>query len=186
MSEKTPTLILRLTMSDIPAYDAAHKCGKFKAEVRGVRCDAQYDDPPDTWLWSHDSLYADMVMMTYYGDPEVNNGYAYGPVEVGYEGVALVRAQEAERFYKGLTKVSRAYDKLCQQYGRPKSTGHEVAYYMAVMGIKSACVPLPPGGGGLRYRDYCILTSPEAVQSYIDVQMAAFRSARLAQQPVAA
>jgi hypothetical protein len=172
--------MVRLTLSEIPAYAAAHKCGKLKAEVRAMKQGAAYDDAPDTWLWSHESLYADLSMQTYYGDPEIANGYAYGPVEVGYEGVALVRAHEAERFYKGLSRVDRAYKKLCTNFGQPRSTGHEVAYLMAVMGIKSACVKLPPGGCGLHYRDFVILASPEAVQSYVDVQIAAFREARLA------
>jgi hypothetical protein len=180
MSEQTPTLILRLTLSDVPEYGADRKCGKLKAEVRAMKQGAGYDDPPDTWLWSHESLYADLSMQTYYGDPDINGGHAYGPVEIGYEGVAVVRAYEAERFYKGLSKITRAYDKLCKGLGHPQSTGHEVAYYMAVLGIKSACVKMPPGGSGLTHRDYRMLTSPEAVRAYIDNAIAAFRSARLA------
>jgi hypothetical protein len=181
MAQETPTLMLRLTLSTVPEYAADRKCGKLKADVRGVRRDAGYEDSPDTWLWSHESLYADLCMQTYYGDPEVADGYAYGPVEVGYEGVALVREHDAERFHKGLSKLGRAYAKLCKDFGQPQTTGHEVAYYMAVMGIKAACVKVP-GGSGLSFRDYRMLSSPESVRAYIDTQMAAFRAARLTSQ----
>jgi hypothetical protein len=180
-----PTRMLRLEMTAMDPDNPAQKYGKLKAAVRAMRESARYDDPPDTWLWSHESLYADLVMSTYYGDPDINSGHAYGPLEIGYESGALVTQQEAARFHKGLSKVIGAYTKLGKACGRPQSTGHEVAYYMAVMGIKSACVRLPADQPGLSFHHYRILTSPESVRDYIDRTMAAFLQHRLA-QPVAA
>jgi hypothetical protein len=177
--------MLRLDLTDFDPNNPTQKYGKLKAAVRAVREGARYDDPPDTWLWSHESVWADFVLQTYYGDPDINSGRAYGPIEIGYEGGALVTQHEAARFHKGLSKVTAAYTKLGKACGYPQTTGHEVAYYMAVMGIKSACVRLPAEHSGLSFRNYRILSSPEAVRSYIDRTMAAFLEGRLAQSVAA-
>jgi hypothetical protein len=180
----TKTLILRLTMTDIE--EAAYNTyGKLRADVRAVRDGATYEQTPDTWLWSHESVFADLVMMVYYGTPTVSDGYAYGPVEVGYESPSITRELEAARFHKGLSRISRAYEKLVKELGRPQSCGHEVAYYMKLIGVKTACVKAPAGKIGGLYRDYNLLRSPESVRAYIDASISAFRSARMA-QPAAA
>jgi hypothetical protein len=173
-----PTLLLHIALTE-PLDYRNRPYGRFQAWVCGADVGAGFDGTPYTTLYGHESLFARLALAAYYGNPELAEGRHYG-FDYGYEPYqSLVGKLEAERMSKGLAKVARVYERLCDDLGRPQSLGHEVAYVMRAIGMKAACVQLPPDRVGTAYRRWRVLSGLESVRYYIDAQVEDFRQERM-------
>ena len=187
MSEKTMELVLHIAMTESRAYSWDNtRRGRFEATVAAFDAGAGYDESPARFLSSVDSGFAHFVINATYGNMAVAGGRAYG-TEFGYDPEGgLVQLRHAERFTKGLKKVEKAYDKLCNDYGQPQSLGHEVVYLMRALGITRACWKITNGRPGSRYRDWRVLHNDmEGVRCHIDAEIEECRMQQLEAAQVA-
>jgi hypothetical protein len=173
-------LVVVLHMDSVTSYDGK-PYGQFAGYVYAARPDASYDETPWSYLWGHESDYADFAMEASYGNAGILDGGVYG-FTYGYRGERLLTHAQIARYAKGMQRVERAYNKRVATCGRPESLGQEVVYVLLALGIRRAFVRAPAEvqarwGGGSDYREWRPLDSMGAIQAYLNTEVREFRDA---------
>jgi hypothetical protein len=186
--EKT-ALVVVLHMDSVSSYDGK-PYGRFAASVYAARPDAHYEESPWSYLWGHESDYADFAMEASYGHAGILDGGVYG-FTYGYRpSGSLLHHTQIARYAKGMKRVERAYERRVETCGRPESLGQEVVYVLQALGIRRAFVRVPADviarcGGGSSYREWRPLDSMEGIQAYLNTQVREFKDAHVSARSAA-